>query len=52
MFPILNLASQLNKNLHFNHFQSDLGYEYVQGQGWNEATGLEPSAEKGSGCTV
>lgn len=52
MLPILDLASQLNKNSHFNHFQSVLGYEYVQGWGWKEATGLEPSAEKGSVCTA
>lgn len=31
MLPILDLASQLNKNSHFNRFQSVLGYEYVQG---------------------
>ena len=31
MLLILDLASQLNKNLHFNHFQSVLGYEYMQG---------------------
>ena len=48
MLLILDLASQLNKNLHFNHFQSVLGYEYMQGQGWNKATSLEPSAEKDS----
>lgn len=45
MLLILDLASQLNKNLHFNHFQSVLGYEYMQGQGWKKATSLEPSAE-------
>lgn len=48
MLLILDLASQLNKNLHFNHFPSVLGYEYMQGQGWNKATSLEPSAEKDS----
>lgn len=52
MLPILNLASQLNKNLHFNHFQSVLGYEYVQGQDWIKATRLETCAEKRSVCKL
>lgn len=37
MLPVLNLASQLNRNLHFNHFLSVWGSEYVQGQGWGSS---------------
>lgn len=43
---ILDLASQLHKNLHFNHFQSQFWVMSIcRVKGWKKATSLEPSAE-------